>query len=239
MVQIGNFLFKYRNGILPVLFLGVFIPSPILFDNPTIALVLGIGIALLGQAVRAITIGLKYIVRGGRNRRVYADDLVTSGIFSHTRNPMYIGNILVASGMGFASNNMIFFTTITLLIIFIYQAIVLAEEDFLMRKFEHGYDRYMTDVNRWIPSLAGLNKTVTGSSFAWKRLIAKEHNSTYTGLTLCILLIAKAVHDNPLHYPNASQINLVLVITWITLSVTYLLIKVLKKSKRLNPEVSN
>ncbi len=239
MVRIGNFLFTYRNAILPVLFLGVFIPSRVVFDNPTTALTFGIGGALFGQLIRAVTIGLKYIVRGGRNRKVYADDLVTDGIFSHTRNPMYIGNILVASGLGLASNNLVFFVAITLLILFIYQAIVLAEEDFLMRKFEHGYDRYMSDVNRWVPSLSGIRKTVFDSSFAWRRLIVKEYNSTYTGLTLCILLIAKAVYDNPGFYPNAERINLILVITWLALSVLYLLIKVFKKTKRLKPEMKH
>lgn len=236
MVKIGNFLFKYRNALLPLLFLGVFVPSEKMFDHPTTALWIGISVALAGQVVRALTIGLKYIVRGGRDKKVYADTLVTTGIFSHTRNPMYIGNIMVVAGIGLASNNLIFFSSITLLIIFIYQAIVLAEEDFLRRKFEGSYDYYAQKVNRWVPSLSKIGQTLFDSSFAWRRLIVKEYNSTYTGLSLCILLIAKAVYDNPEYYPDADHVNLTLVVTWIALTICYVTIKFLKKTKQIKAE---
>jgi hypothetical protein len=83
MVQLGNFLFRNRNGIFPFFYLILFIPSPEIFTNPVIAMGIGFSISLLGQLIRVITIGLAYIMRGGRNRRVYADDLVTTGIFAH------------------------------------------------------------------------------------------------------------------------------------------------------------
>ncbi|HPW62164.1 MAG TPA: hypothetical protein PLJ13_07710 [Cyclobacteriaceae bacterium] len=95
MVKIGNFLFHYRNVLLPVFFLLILVPAPELFQNPTIALVIGLGISIAGQLIRFITIGLVYIIRGGQNRKVYAQDLVTTGIFSHCRNPLYVGNIAV------------------------------------------------------------------------------------------------------------------------------------------------
>jgi hypothetical protein len=31
--------------------------------------------------VRGATIGFEYIIRGGRNKRVYAEDLVTNGLY--------------------------------------------------------------------------------------------------------------------------------------------------------------
>src|SRR5689334_22617825 len=139
-VAIGNFFFHYRNVLLPLFFLVVFIPSPPLLDNPTLALVMGLSIAMIGQFIRGGTIGFVYIIRGGQNRRVHAETLVTEGIFAHARNPLYIGNILVSVGMGLASNSIIFFLFISILIVFIYEAIVRAEENFLRNKFKEDFD---------------------------------------------------------------------------------------------------
>src|SRR5688572_9921162 len=115
MVQIGNFFFKYRNLLFPIFALTIFIPSPELFTRETfgenyhlVPAVLGISIAIFGQVVRAATIGLKYIKRGGLDKKVYAENLVTDGIFNHCRNPLYVGNILMLSGVGILSNSLFF-----------------------------------------------------------------------------------------------------------------------------------
>ena len=100
MVKLGNLLFHNRNWLFPLFYVILFIPSPEVFSDPVTAMLIGFGIAIIGQIIRIITIGLVYIVRGGRNRRVYADDLVTTGIFSHCRNPLYVGNILILAGLG-------------------------------------------------------------------------------------------------------------------------------------------
>ena len=61
---------------------------------------LGVFVSFLGLGVRAATIGFEYVVRGGRNRQVYADHLVQGGIYAHTRNPMYLGQFPDDRGMG-------------------------------------------------------------------------------------------------------------------------------------------
>src|SRR4026208_1568347 len=95
IVRIGNFLFHYRNGLFPAAYLLLVFPSRALFENYRLALALGFFIAFAGQLIRALTIGLEYIVRGGRNRQVYADKLVQGGVFAHCRNPLYLGNYLI------------------------------------------------------------------------------------------------------------------------------------------------
>src|SRR3954470_19201063 len=108
MVQLCNFLFRNRNGLFPFFYLILFVSSPEVFHDPVAAMIAGFTITLLGQLIRVVTIGLVYIMRGGKNRRVYADDLVTTGIFAHCRNPLYVGNILILAGLGVASNSLIF-----------------------------------------------------------------------------------------------------------------------------------
>ena len=64
MIKIGNFLFHYRNGLFPVFYLLLFISSPRIFEDYRLAVAVGLTLAIAGQALRAVTIGLAYIVRG-------------------------------------------------------------------------------------------------------------------------------------------------------------------------------
>lgn len=94
IIQLGNFFFRYRNVIFIFLYLLLFAPSMELFGAERwgdkyyfYPIVFGLIITISGQLIRGGTIGLAYIIRGGQNRKVYADELVTTGIFSHVRNP--------------------------------------------------------------------------------------------------------------------------------------------------------
>ena len=75
------------------------------------------------------------------------------------------------------------------LFLLIYQAIVLAEENFLRNKFGTAFNEYCTRVNRWIPSLKGIGATFRSMHFKWKRWVLKEYNTQYiwlTGITLIL-----------------------------------------------------
>jgi len=230
MVKFGNLLFHNRNWLFPLFYIILFIPSPEVFTNPITAMVIGFSITLLGQVIRIITIGLVYIVRGGRNRNVYADNLVTTGIFSHCRNPLYVGNILILAGLGVASNSLIFIAIATPLFIFFYQAIVRAEENFLQNKFGREFTDYCSRVNRWVPNLSGIVQTIASMEFKWKRVIIREYNSTYIWMTGAVLIVMKHfyVHDDRFNF----QENLtVFIVILIVLLILYFIARYLKKSK--------
>lgn len=233
MVNIGNFFFHHRNILLPISFLLILVPSGKLFQNPTIALMIGLGVSIAGQLLRFMTIGLVYIIRGGANRKIHAEDLVTTGIFSHCRNPLYVGNIAVSIGMAIASNSILFFSVITPFITFVYVAIVAAEEDFLRKKFGTAFDEYTKNVNRWLPSLNGISETFKLHRFAWKRVLLKEYNSTFTGTLLGILLIMKAHYEHAHIYGDFGENIFVFVAIIIALTIVYLFVKFLKKTHRL------
>ncbi len=149
MVALGNFLYRTRLYVFPAACLLVFLPGPRIWQEDLVAAFLGFAIALTGQLIRAGTIGLVYIVRGGKNRRVHADDLVTDGVFGHSRNPMYVGNLLILSGMAVTSNC---WTTVLVAIpltAFIYRAIVAAEENYLRGRFGAAFDDYCRNVPRF------------------------------------------------------------------------------------------
>ena len=111
MIRIGNFFFKYRNWLFIILYFLLFIPSPHLFPERVFGaaffiwpLIIGLAVTFSGQIIRGATIGLAYIIRGGKEGKVYAEDLVTNGIFNHCRNPLYVGNILMLLGVGILAN---------------------------------------------------------------------------------------------------------------------------------------
>jgi protein-S-isoprenylcysteine O-methyltransferase Ste14 len=238
MISIGNFFFKYRNLLFPIFGLSIFIPSPPLFSPETfgdnyymIPLVLGLFIAFSGQLIRALTIALKYIVRGGKDKKVYANDLVTEGIFNHCRNPLYVGNILMLLGVGLLSNSLYFIVFVVPVFCFIYQAIVLAEENYLRGKFGPQYDVYASQVNRWIPRLQGLGTTLNSMTFNWKRYVSNEYNTVYL-LCLSIYLVLVTHHPELVKMTRDEKIRLSITVIGV-LSAIYLFVRYLKKSKKL------
>jgi len=201
VVALGNFLFHHRNKLFPAFYLLLFVPSPTITERVAAIMAVGFAVAAAGQAIRIGTIGLKYIIRGGRGRRVYADDLVTEGIFAHCRNPLYVGNILIVAGLGLMSNSLLFNLIATPLFVFMYVAIVSAEEAFLRGKFGAAYDAYARDVNRWLPRLAGLGETFASMQFNWRQVLIREYTTTYIWLSAAVLLVMKnlaAVPDDRL-----------------------------------------
>lgn len=190
MISIGNFLFKYRNSLFPLYILTLF-----LLFRPPVSQIRGsesaeniqdlaaVLIALSGLAVRGIVIGLAYIKRGGRNKKVYAVNLVTEGMFSVCRNPLYVGNMLIYTGQFLIFGNHWCFFIGVASFWFIYQCIIAAEENYLREKFGTAYDEYCRDVPRWMPKLSKLGEATTGMKFDWKKVIFKDYP------TMCSTLI--------------------------------------------------
>jgi protein-S-isoprenylcysteine O-methyltransferase Ste14 len=229
MVRLGNRLFHVRNKLFPVFYAFLFVPSPPLFTNPFVPMAVGLAVSFSGQLIRVATIGLKYIVRGGRDRRVYAEDLVTEGLFSHVRNPLYVGNALIVVGLGLMSNSLLFNLVLTPVFLFFYQAIVRAEEDYLQNRFGQDFDRYCAEVHRWWPRLSGLGATMSSMEFRWRRVMVKEYGSAYVWMTGAALIVLKTVY----FYRDGayfSDFRVPLVAVLVGLLGLYLTARYLKKS---------
>ena len=237
MVQIGNFFFKYRNWIFILFYGALFIPSWPLFSKEQFGshyyiwpIIIGLFVTILGQLIRGLTIGLAYIVRGGKEGKPYAEGLVTEGIFNHCRNPLYVGNILMLLGVGILANSLVYVAIVIPVFLFIYQAIVLAEENFLRGKFGPGFDAYCKKVNRWVPDLHGIGKTFGQMEFNWRRWILKEHTTQFiwlVGIVLILLLRYPELTGYDEHFRNTLGIIILAVLV-----VIYALVRYLKKTGR-------
>ncbi|MPR34800.1 isoprenylcysteine carboxylmethyltransferase family protein [Cytophagaceae bacterium SJW1-29] len=241
MVSIGNFFFRYRNNLFIVLYLLLFAPSPELFTQARfgdryylIPLIAGLLITVLGELIRGLTIGLAYIIRGGKDKKVYAERLVTEGIFSHGRNPLYVGNILMLVGVGILSNSLIYVAIVIPLFLFIYQAIVLAEENFLRNKFGAVFDQYCQQVNRWWIRLSGLGATLGSMRFNYKRWLLKEYN---TLLVWLLGIAALLLYKYPVLPPTVNR-WVVFGAVVLGLGLVYGYVRYLKKSGRMTEDMA-
>lgn len=158
----------------------------------------GILVAAAGQALRITVIGYRYIVRGGKNRRVHAEDLVTDGIFALARNPLYVGNILVLFGIFIIWNAPLLYLVGIPFTLISYRSIVAAEEAFLRRKFGNAYEEYCRTTNRWIPDLRRAPAALRGIPFNWRRVLLREYGSWTAWLgTAGVLIIAESLYAAP------------------------------------------
>ena len=230
MVRIGNFLFHYRNGLFPLAFVMLVWKYRPIFESDLVAAGVGFAVAMTGQALRALTIGLAYIIRGGRKRQVYAEELVTTGVFSHCRNPLYDGNLLVIAGLGLASNSLFFMAVGMPLFLFAYRAIVAAEENFLRQKFGQQFDDYCAKVNRFWPRLSGITETARSMEFKWRRLLIKEYGSTFAWSAGMLLLVTKNLWMSG-NYTTRSPIMIGLAAGLVLLVVAYGLARFFKKTR--------
>lgn len=223
LVKLGNLFFHYRNYFFGLMYAALFVPSPVVFHDFCIAQLLGGLVIAGGILVRSMTIGLVYIIRGGVNRQIHAEKLVTEGIYQICRNPMYLGNLMLLLGFGLFANSLLFTAVFFPLFVFIYIAIIRAEEKFLSTKFGAQFTAYKQQTNALIPQLNRLKQAFAGRRFNFKKVIAKEYNSLFIYFEgiLLILLYNKTVSPKSFLISTAVLVAL------------YITAKVLKRKKML------
>ena len=149
----------------------VAVKPPILFLG---ALVLGyvltryfpIGPGLASPNATALTVGLIFVAIGfalaiGAARRLSlsgtsvipgepATKLVSERVYRVTRNPMYIGFIILYFGLCIALTSVWMLLLLIPTVLILHRCVVLREEVYLERKFGDDYRRYMERVPRWL-----------------------------------------------------------------------------------------
>jgi nitric oxide reductase large subunit len=145
---------------------------------------------------------------------------------------MYVGNALIAIGMTMHFGSPLGYLVLIPLFLFVYQAIVAAEEAYLRDKFGADYADYEKSVNRYLPSLSRVRESFAGMGFDWRKSIKKDLG-TVVGLTIGLILLP-VWRTYFLHGLEATEAAAMRAL-WLTLGVTalYLFLLKLKKSDRL------
>jgi hypothetical protein len=77
-------------------------------------------------------------------------ELTKTGPYAYTRNPLYVGSIVIAAGFAVAAMSTWIVVILTLMFIFIYVPVIRSEEAFLRGAFTD-FDEYCQRVPRLIP----------------------------------------------------------------------------------------
>ena len=76
--------------------------------------------------------------------------LVTTGVFSLSRNPMYLGFVLILIGSGILLGSLTPFIILPIFIVLINRNFISIEEQMLQDKFGKEWSEYKSKVRRWI-----------------------------------------------------------------------------------------
>lgn len=102
-------------------------------------------------------LGTAILLMGLSHRTLFTNGppttLITGGIFSHTRNPMYLGILFIYAAFIALSISLIS-VALFLLICYVYTRMVNYEENVLEELFK-GYKEYKERVPQWIPRFKG------------------------------------------------------------------------------------
>lgn len=119
-----------------------------IFDNlvwPLIFLIAGIAVALAG--VKEFK---QYHTTLNPLHPEKTSSLVTSGVYQLTRNPMYLGLLIVLLGWGDLLDSFLAYSGA--LIFFLYISIfqIKPEEEMMKAKFDQEFSQYCSQVRRWL-----------------------------------------------------------------------------------------
>jgi protein-S-isoprenylcysteine O-methyltransferase Ste14 len=143
------------------------------------SIAVGAGIAAVGVAIRAVASG--HISKNS--------ELTTSGPYAYTRNPLYLGSVVVAAGFAFAARSLFVIIALVVLFVAIYVPVILAEETFLRSQFP-GFENYSRQVPRLLPRFG--KRAITSGSFSRERYLKhREYNALIGTAVMIAALVAK------------------------------------------------
>lgn len=145
------------------------------------SLIIGTLVMIPGLALRAFASG-----------HVQKDkQLTTTGPYAYTRNPLYLGSLIMAAGFAIAARNWWIVALMLLVFILIYGPVIAGEERFLRQTFPE-YEDYVRSVPRILPRLTAYRNQRNEYSSAryWKH---REYQASLGCLAMLAILAAKLV----------------------------------------------
>jgi protein-S-isoprenylcysteine O-methyltransferase Ste14 len=177
----GNWLFKRRSW-LPVFIIAAAVAAMYLGNRQAILFdmrdeFIFLGVSLLGQVIRIVTVGFTPKNTSGRNtiNGQVADELNVTGIYSLVRHPLYLGNFFMWLGPVLFLRSAGVAVVFGLIYWLYYERIMFAEEQFLRRKFGDTYDKWSEKVSSFIPY--SFNFIRPKLPFSVKNVLKREYNS--------------------------------------------------------------
>jgi len=113
-------------------------------------------------------------------------ELATSGPYAYLRNPLYIGTLIVASGIVIAARSIWLALIFAAVFSFVYLPVVELEEQHLREIFSD-YQAYASQVRRFLP---GAPSTGSGRRFSWPLYRRNEEYKATGGFLIAVAWLA-------------------------------------------------
>lgn len=143
-----------------------------------------------GAVVTAAGLAIRAFASGTVRKN---EDLATTGPYAYTRNPLYLGSIVLAIGFALAARKWTIVLVLLVMFLAIYLPVIRAEEAYLRERFPE-FAEYEHRVPRLIPRLGGLFSRVPDSKggFSWNLYRKhREYNALAGSLAVTALLVIK------------------------------------------------
>jgi protein-S-isoprenylcysteine O-methyltransferase Ste14 len=137
----------------------------------------GVGIAAMGLLLRAYAAG---------HLRKHKQ-LATSGPYAYTRNPLYLGSVLLAAGFSVASHSWISTTFLAAYLIVFYPVVIRREQTELRTLYGDAFVEYASKVPAFWPRLS--LATSSGERFSWTLYRQNREYEAAIGLAVAMAVL--------------------------------------------------
>jgi protein-S-isoprenylcysteine O-methyltransferase Ste14 len=137
----------------------------------------GAGIAILGLLLRGLA--------SGHLRK--HQQLATSGPYAFTRNPLYLGSVLLAAGFSVASHSWISTLILVAYLMIFYPAVIRREQDELRALYGPAFDAYAAQVPIFWPRLSRARAST--ERFSWPLYRQNREYEAAIGLAVAMVIL--------------------------------------------------
>ncbi len=120
-------------------------------------------------------------------------ELTRTGPYAYTRNPLYLGSMMIAFGFAVAAGSWILLFALAVLFAAIYLPTIRSEELYLREHFA-GFGEYAAKVPRLLPRLTAAefpaNENASGGRFSWQQWRHHREYNAFMGAGAIYLALA-------------------------------------------------
>jgi protein-S-isoprenylcysteine O-methyltransferase Ste14 len=146
---------------------------------------------------RFIAFGAVFIIPGLLIRALASghvrknEALATSGPYAYTRNPLYLGSLLMGIGFAIAARSWVICAVLVIMFFAIYVPVIRSEEKFLREKFPE-FEEYARRVPRMLPRITPAVSADESGGFSFDLYLKhREYNALLGALAMTAALIVK------------------------------------------------
>jgi protein-S-isoprenylcysteine O-methyltransferase Ste14 len=137
-----------------------------------------------GVAIAAIGLLLRGYAAGHLRKH---KQLATSGPYAYTRNPLYLGSVLLAAGFCVASHSVISAVLLAVYLIVFYPMVIRREQTELRTLYGNAFDEYSARVPAFWPRMSPANSS--NEHFSWTQYRQNREYEAAIGLGVAMAIL--------------------------------------------------